>query len=798
MDLDESRRAKLWSKDGEAARIRSHEASMLELRERKEAERKNEVDLERRRRRAELALAHQPKDPESSFLKNNLPAFVSASDTPTIRNSQSAFIRSHLSAHDWAGPESGNDTPTPTAKSSGWSIKNKKEVASSSSSGLLGAFGEAPPLKRFATAPAVAKSSLWEDAAAKKPEASSKPSSVAAAAPIPAPSVASSNKKSKKEKANASAGVGKSLSFSMEEENSDAPNANVLAASSSSLSASIGMGMPGQWGWGEEQFDYHPTMSSSLGFGDASTSGSASISSMNATTQPTQPAPKLQLPDNRRVWLPPAALEANLNQNHNKTSAAQVQKSVSALGTSSHSQTLDIPFPVQKSVSGPPEFEGGGFGRPAASKLPSAPPVVASASKAGSSSLPTPVPVPVPSSTTPASKKKSSSASLTSNSSKGKKPQPQSQPPPQKPKVTIEEVSDSDSDSESESESESVLELARKAKGKGIEKLPPDSRYIIEDAPPPVPKATAAVETKGKGKGKSAANPTTTATTTTTTTKSEPMLAPASKAAQTPKSSGPSSVPKSNTNTKQKSKSNTTAPVIEPKPVVPQEMFREIFEFGDESANGEALTSSILSSSSSQPQQYDVWKPPSSSSSSYTSLPSTSTSSYPSSHPSSTTTMTNDRDRWIPAGAGKNGNGVGETADKHKRVHWTSHSNAYAYDEPQSDAFGNSGTQDVFLSALDSLEAIVRGESGAIGGNGTGETSRLGPGSLSTNGAGGLGTNAGTAAGKRSRLTNNELNANANTNTNPNKKRGGAPNTDDNFWQHAITSLGRGVSTSAM
>ncbi|KAJ3847543.1 hypothetical protein EV368DRAFT_50991, partial [Lentinula lateritia] len=153
LDLDEARRTKSWSKEDEAQRVRAHEVDMLALRERKEMERKADVDSERQRRMAEL---RQPPSNERDFnttaqkflktlhLERDPP---SISDTPTIR--QSAFVRtrkqslSHLQQQEW--PESGNDTPTPTARTSTWNFK--KENSASAVSTL----GQAPPLKRLPT-----------------------------------------------------------------------------------------------------------------------------------------------------------------------------------------------------------------------------------------------------------------------------------------------------------------------------------------------------------------------------------------------------------------------------------------------------------------------------------------------------------------------------------------------------------------------------------------------------------------------------------------------------------------------
>lgn len=142
--------------------------------------------------------------------------------------------------------------------------------------------------------------------------------------------------------------------------------------------------------------------------------------------------------------------------------------------------------------------------------------------------------------------------------------------------------------------------------------------------------------------------------------------------------------------------------------------------------------------------------------------------------------MINELDHWILESAGGNGNELGDKTDKQKRVHWASHSNTYAYDEIPSDAFADAGTEDSFLLALDNLEAIVRGKSGPVtpvGSGDIGETSASGSGSLSTNDM---------------NMIEKEPNANTNTDTTLNKKRGGPPNTDDAFWQHAITSLSRG------
>ncbi|KAJ3913282.1 hypothetical protein F5877DRAFT_52642, partial [Lentinula edodes] len=151
LDLDEARRTKSWSKEDEAQRVRAHEVDMLALRERKEMERKADVDSERQRRMAEL---RQPPLTERDYnttaqkflktlhLERDSP---SISDTPTIR--QSAFVRtrkqslSHLQQQEW--PESGNDTPTPTARTSTWNFKKENPASAAST------LGEAPPLKRL-------------------------------------------------------------------------------------------------------------------------------------------------------------------------------------------------------------------------------------------------------------------------------------------------------------------------------------------------------------------------------------------------------------------------------------------------------------------------------------------------------------------------------------------------------------------------------------------------------------------------------------------------------------------------
>ncbi|KAJ3965542.1 hypothetical protein EV361DRAFT_810524, partial [Lentinula raphanica] len=151
LDIDEARRTKSWSKEDEAQRLRAHEVAMLALRERKETERKAAVEAERQRRRAELR-QQLPTERDyatkaQKFLKSlqTERESTSVSDTPTIR--QSAFGRarehslSHLQQQEW--PESGNDTPTPTARSSAWHFK--KEGAGAIASTL----GEAPPLKRL-------------------------------------------------------------------------------------------------------------------------------------------------------------------------------------------------------------------------------------------------------------------------------------------------------------------------------------------------------------------------------------------------------------------------------------------------------------------------------------------------------------------------------------------------------------------------------------------------------------------------------------------------------------------------
>ncbi|KAJ3747860.1 hypothetical protein DFH05DRAFT_1392424, partial [Lentinula detonsa] len=160
LDLDDARRTRTWTKEDEAQLLRAHETDMLALRELKEAERKAAVETERQRRRAELR-QQLPTERESNtkaqkFLKSLQPDrdSPSVSDTPTIR--QSTFFRtreqslSHLQQQEW--PESGNDTPTPTARNSAWNFKN--ENSSFMSGGTVSAFGAAPPLKRLATAPA--------------------------------------------------------------------------------------------------------------------------------------------------------------------------------------------------------------------------------------------------------------------------------------------------------------------------------------------------------------------------------------------------------------------------------------------------------------------------------------------------------------------------------------------------------------------------------------------------------------------------------------------------------------------
>ncbi|KAF8828142.1 hypothetical protein HHX47_DHR4000486 [Lentinula edodes] len=758
LDLDEARRMKSWSKEDEAQRVRAHEVDMLALRERKEMERKADVDSERQRRMAEL---RQPPLTERDYnttaqkflktlhLERDSP---SISDTPTIR--QSAFVRtrkqslSHLQQQEW--PESGNDTPTPTARTSTWNFKKENPASAAST------LGEAPPLKRLSTAPAHVTSTSGSKVSPPSifGESVSAGNSKVTVGPTPGPtaqvstknalntvvsvaaSVSSSSKKSKKEKEKAEkekAKAGKKANTAPVERN-ESSNAETSPRNNETIP--VGMTMPGQWGWGGDltvastssvapAVTGKPSSTSNVSFlastpsassattllssshpspyshpfGSSSTSNTSlpahSFSAPPAVSFPITTAPTIKtqashvhaaVPDNRRVWLPPSALETSSNSKNMKgkqpihtmlevpapAPATQIHKSTSGpvnlAGISPNLSTgagmLDVPMPthIQKSVSGPPDVslkvestvspavtaavptssisQGGqpnsreshsvkpGVKAAHTSSVPPAQPTGSSA-PVGSTALP-------PSSSLPSSSSK--------KKSKGKK------------KVTIEEAQDEES--------------ANVSKGKGIERLPVDSRYIIE----------------------------------------------------------PISEPEA------------------PKPVVAepqaQEMFKDIFEYDGLKAlpiSTSASTSSLASENLHQQSGYNVWAPP------IASTASSSSSSLPQ----------NDHARWIPNGGAHESFAIPDKQEK--KVRWTP--NAYTYDAPN---VLEQGQQDVFLSALDSLEAIIRDENGGD--------------SLDGHSAVMIG------AGKRDASKKSQGRGKAESNS------------DDTFWQHAMASLGRGGS----
>ncbi|KAJ3936206.1 MAG: hypothetical protein NXY57DRAFT_282944 [Lentinula lateritia] len=761
LDLDEARRTKSWSKEDEAQRVRAHEVDMIALRERKEMERKADVDSERQRRMAEL---RQPSSTERDFnttaqkflktlhLERDSP---SISDTPTIR--QSAFVRtrkqslSHLQQQEW--PESGNDTPTPTARTSTWNFK-KENLASAAST-----LGEAPPLKRLPTGPVHVTSTsgtkvplpsiFGESVSASNPKVAvgPAPSPTAQVSTKNAPnavvsvaaSVSSSSKKSKKEKEKAEkekAKAGKKSNTAPVEKN-ESSNAEANLRNNDTIP--VGMTMPGQWGWGGDlnvasstsvapAVTGNPSSTSNVSFlastpstssattlsssshaspyshpfGSSSTSNTSlpahSFSAPPPVSFPITTAPTIKnqtshvhaaVPDNRRVWLPPSALETSNSKNmKGKQSihtmlevpapvpaaapATQIHKSTSGpvnlagnspnLNLSTGAGMLDVPMPthIQKSVSGSPDVslkvESAVFPAVTAAAPPSSISQGAQLNSRESHSVKPGVKATHTSSVSPAQPTGSSapsgstalppSSSLTSSSSKKKSKG--------KKKVTIEETQDEES--------------ANVSKGKGIERLPVDSRYIIEpisepEAPRPV--------------------------------------------------------------------------VAEPQA---QEMFKDILEY--DSLKALPISTSVSTSSlASENQQsgYNVWAPPTASTAS------SSSSSLPQ----------NDHARWIPKGGAHESFAIPDKQEK--KVRWTP--NAYSYDAPN--VLGQ-GQQDVFLSALDSLEAIIRDENGGH--------------SLDGHSAVMVG------AGKRDASKKSQGRGKAESNS------------DDTFWQHAMASLGRGGS----
>ncbi|KAJ4468755.1 hypothetical protein J3R30DRAFT_3553824 [Lentinula aciculospora] len=759
-DLDDARRKKNWKKEEEAQRVLDHESKMLALRESKEAERKAAVELERQRRRAELL---QPPPMERDLTtpgQKLLKTFQvdrdspSVSDTPTIR--QSAFVRtrkqslSHLQHQEW--PESGNDTPTPTARTSAWNFK--KQSIPSTSGGDISTFGDAPPLKRLATVPASDTSTLGSHSHLSHSstvfgESASNSAAKVAAGPIlestvttkDAPkavtttdtSMSSSSKKSKKEKAKAGKKIQSSV-IEKKDNNDEKP---------------LGVSMPGQWGWGGD-----PTAISASSAVSGKLSTGSTISFLNSTPStssiPTLPTPsshpgpysysfgapgtfntpmpthsvsapppvypttsataiQTQLPDNRRVWFPPETNSRHVKAKQptqtildvpTSAPAVQLENSVTSFsnvpgnGTSSNVATSmhDMPMSTRttNSVSRPPALSS--------MVEPTAPPVTTTASALGgqvgghreapgvkldppstskvthTSSVPPTKPASAPSVLSASTAHQSSSASAPTSSSSKKKSKG-------KKKVTIEEAQDEESGS-----GPNVL-----LKGKSLERLPVDSRYIIE----------------------------------------------------------PISEPEA------------------PKPVVPepqaQEMFREIYEYKSSevpSISASASTSSMASDDLHQQAGYSFWSPSAAStaSSSASSLPQNDHKRWlPSggtdqslTSSSSLSLPQNDYERWSP------GSGAHDLRQDRpeKRVRWTP--SAYAYDAPDA---AEAEQPDGFLSILNSLEAVVKGSAG----DPINEQSAV---------VGGT--------GKR------EANKKAQNRSKP------ETNTDETFWQHAMASLGRG------
>ncbi|KIK70118.1 hypothetical protein GYMLUDRAFT_53225 [Collybiopsis luxurians FD-317 M1] len=738
LDLDEARRKKSWSKDEEAQRVRAHEADMFALRERKESERKADVDAERTKRRAEL----RPQLPTEQDFDSKAQKFLKdfhfslerdvpiASETPTIR--QSAFPRTrkqslqHLHQQDWA--ESGNDTPTPTTRSSGWSFKKEKSALSGSGVGASH-FGDAPPLKRLATAPAAvasaSKTVLPHSSSVEEEEYSIKVSkdqidtalpqskkAAQTATPVSGVSVPvpiSISKKSKKEKAKA----GKKVAAPGIERTDSSEETPQRADDTSPK-------IPGHWGWGENPS--HASSSTAeasspwAGFSSSftptpstlssSTVASSSSHPLYTTHTPTPaaststlsfaPAPTAtlataaphtsQVPDNRRVWIPPAALEANLNNKNRDIKAKHlevpipVQKSVSGPSAGSAQGKLpstsnalfDVPTQIQKSVSGPSEFgakigvttEGSRGGQTQAKPTENGREVhepltngvtPGSSSSKPASAAPAKAPVAKPAIVVapPLTKSSSSSSTSSKKKSKGKK------------KVTIEEAQDEE------------LGLSDEDKARGIERLPVDYRYIMESV-------------------------------------------------EEPKA---------------------------PKPVVSepqaQEMFRGVFEYGDKDSSpipAASMTSDNPSRFQPARQQHDTWVPP---------APAPAPAST-SSSTSSSTLGPNDRSRWVPGTT----DSTKKQEKQEKKVRWTQ--SAYAYDAPEP----KSEVEDVFLSALDSLEAVIRGE--AVDAVPSGVASS------------GPGVESGRWGMKNKKAQS--------------KGRAAVENSDERLWQHTLSSLGRGGS----
>ncbi|KAJ3842262.1 hypothetical protein F5878DRAFT_407290 [Lentinula raphanica] len=797
LDIDEARRTKSWSKEDEAQRLRAHEVAMLALRERKETERKAAVEAERQRRRAELRQQLPTERDYASKAQKFLKSLqteresTSVSDTPTIR--QSAFGRarehslSHLQQQEW--PESGNDTPTPTARSSAWHFK--KESAGTTASTL----GEAPLLKRLATAPASVTSMsgmqsshssapTGEKVSTGAPKVAPMPTSepavqdsqkktVAAADASANVAVSSANKKSKKEK-------DKGKEKEKEKEQSSAKTdkkANSLAVErkDSNVEASQNsISMPGQWGWGDSTLTSSsavpaavankPSSASTISIlsSNPSTTAIPAASSTSSHSSPysypyitpltsntalpahsfSAPPPQASLPtagaslpqthsshthaipDNRRVWIPPT-LESSSNKNtkvkqSNPNSlevptavpTLQIQKALSGPGNVASSTDsgasapgmLGVPHPtqIQKSVSGPPDLRGkvestlsplpaavpASTGRQASQsgggnrEAQNAKPETSKATTNPPSSVPSTKPANPSASTTSLNSITSSSAPTTSTSSGSSKKKSKG-----KKKVTIEEAQDEEAGSGP----------SQPLKEKGIERLPVDSRYIIE-----------------------------------------PITEPEA-----------------------------------PKPVVSepqaQEMYKEIFEYKVPEApsiSASASTSSVTTDDLNQRNNYNFWSP---------SAVSTAVSS------SSSLPLKNEHERWIPPNGAIHQSYSSSISslpqhdqherwlpsesheslarqDKQKTVRWTP--SAYAYDAP--DASVGDEQQDSFLTILNSMQAVLTG----------GIPDNLPSDKSAASGSTGKRENTKKAQGRgRSEST-----------------------TDESFWQHAMASLGRGGS----
>ncbi|THV03932.1 hypothetical protein K435DRAFT_851319 [Dendrothele bispora CBS 962.96] len=159
-DIAEARKSKSFTRGQEIRRVEEHERNMLDLRRRKEDERRMIVDGERQRRKAEQNRRIQTAPIQTTEARPDHRALATklgdqgemgaasvTSETPTIRQQRSQ--RNGLQM-DWS---LGGDTPTLAGRS--WTNKDSETQTQRAPTDV---FTEAPPLKRLSSAPGSSQS----------------------------------------------------------------------------------------------------------------------------------------------------------------------------------------------------------------------------------------------------------------------------------------------------------------------------------------------------------------------------------------------------------------------------------------------------------------------------------------------------------------------------------------------------------------------------------------------------------------------------------------------------------------